>query len=74
MPAASAADESASASPGLPSRSTELDAQDLALLREIDLVVDWELLQEWDPVEDLPIRVGTTPSTGARSATEEPDP
>ena len=33
----------------------ELTAEDLELLRVLDLLFELKLLQEWDPEEDLPI-------------------
>ncbi len=54
---------------------------DQELLREIELVMSWELLQEWDPEEDLPIPVehatpepGETADPSAPEAAEEAGP
>jgi hypothetical protein len=32
----------------------ELTPEEIELLENLDLVVDWELLKEWDPGTDLP--------------------
>ena len=34
-----------------------LTDEDLELLRNLDLLVEWELLREWDPEEALPIPI-----------------
>jgi hypothetical protein len=53
-PARAQTDEAPSgAEPGNP----ELTEEDAQLLREIDLLLEWELLRDWDPEENLPIPV-----------------
>ncbi len=34
-----------------------ISAEDLELLRSLDILHDWELLRDWDPEENLPIPV-----------------
>ncbi len=36
-----------------------LSPEDLQLLRELPLLMEWELLRNWDPEQDLPIPVGS---------------
>ena len=41
--------------------SDELSAEDLELLKSLDILHDWELLRDWDPEENLPIPVSSPP-------------
>ena len=73
VPGALRADEATSAA----SRAVQpgqVDAQDLALLRELDLVMNWELVRDWDPVEDLPIPIQSASEAATTSKTGEPEP
>jgi hypothetical protein len=45
---------SAPESPGEP---REVSPEDRELLEELDLLLQWEMLVEWDPEEDLPIPI-----------------
>ncbi|NRA01685.1 MAG: hypothetical protein HRU00_03690 [Myxococcales bacterium] len=74
VPGVSRADEAPSAVPAVAAQPGEIDAQDLALLRELDLVLDWELIQDWDPVEDLPIPMLPVPAGGTTREDGEPEP
>jgi len=37
--------------------SPALSREDLAILRALPILTEWELLRDWDPEEDLPIPV-----------------
>ncbi len=74
MPGGSRSDEGPPATSTAATQPSEVDPQDLALLRELDLVLDWELIQDWDPVEDLPIPVLPVSATGTTQRDREPEP
>ncbi len=44
----------------------ELSAEDLELLKSLDILHDWELLRDWDPEENLPIPVSAPPPAPER--------
>jgi hypothetical protein len=46
---------SASAPKASDSLDERLTEEDRAILNQLDLFSDWELLRDWDPEEDLPI-------------------
>ena len=37
---------------------------DSELIEELDLLLEWELLRDWDPAEDLPIPIAPKPEEG----------
>jgi hypothetical protein len=53
----------APASPQAPAPAPEpLRPGDEAVLRDVDLLLEWELLQGWDPAENLPIPLPPEPA------------
>ena len=50
----------------------ELSAEDRALLEQLDLLLELELLEAWDPDENLPIRVADEPVSAETKPEESP--
>lgn len=49
-----------------------LPPEDRALLEDLDLLLDWEMMTQWDPAEDLPIPVESAEAATPSPAGERP--
>jgi hypothetical protein len=50
-----------------PITPAEISEEDLEILEEFELLLELELLESWDPVEDLPIPVASERPKGEES-------
>jgi hypothetical protein len=50
-----------------PTAPAEISEEDLEILKEFELLLELELLEGWDPVEDLPIPVASEGPKGEES-------
>jgi hypothetical protein len=50
-----------------PTTPAEISEEDLEILEEFELLLELELLEGWDPVEDLPIPVASEGPKGEES-------
>lgn len=53
--------------PAEPTTPAEISEEDLEILEEFELLLELELLEGWDPVEDLPIPVASEGPKGEES-------
>jgi hypothetical protein len=44
----------------------ELSREDMELLRELNVLLEWDLLRDWDPEEHLPIPVDAPAPGGGK--------